>query len=293
MDIKQLSYFIQVCKDKSFSNAAKNLYITQQGLSKAIKNLERNLQLPLFLRSNHEIKLTEYGQYLYQHSAPLIEEYNLLLQKLSDMAHNNQEKVRIGFSHGILNALSTEFLQNFRENHNNVELVVSEHSDLICEQLIIENKIDMAFLIGPIDDSKFNSVSIKKERMCALINEKNPLSKKTSLDFIDLKDESFAIINKEFRTYYNFVDKCLKAGFTPNIESPVAEIMTVHRLSRNNKCVGISAFFVVDEIGSTNAKAIPFNDTSFVWDICLITNKDKDLVTAEKTFFNYALDYVV
>ena len=292
MDIKQLRYFIQVCRDKSFSNAAKNLYITQQGLSKAIKKLEENLHLPLFLRSNDGVKLTEYGKYLYEHSTPLIEEYNLLLQNLNNIANINQEKVRIGFSHGILNSISTEFLQDFSDAHKNIELVISEHSDLICEQLITENKIDMAFTIGPIDETKFHSISIKKERMCALINKNNSLSQKLSLDFTDLKDESISIINNEFRTYNNFINKCLEAGFTPNITFPVAEIMTVHRLSRINECVGISAFFVVNEIGSPNANAIPFNDTSFLWEICLITNKNSDLVSASKTFLNYALDNV-
>lgn len=223
---------------------------------------------------------------------PLIKEYDLLMQKLDEMARINQSHLRIGFSHGILNALSPEFLQNYHENHKTVELKISEHSDIQCEQLVANNELDIAFLIGPIDETKFNAISIKKEPMCALINERNPLSKKESLDFIDLKNENIAIINNNFNTYYNFTNKCLASGFTPNITSPVAEIMTVHRLSRNNKCVGISAYFVINEIGAPNSKVIPFNDTSFVWEIFLITNKNLDFKTAKKSFIKYTLDYI-
>lgn len=45
MDIKTLKYFLQICKDGSFSKAAKNLYISQQGLSKAISNLEKEINV--------------------------------------------------------------------------------------------------------------------------------------------------------------------------------------------------------------------------------------------------------
>lgn len=61
MELKQLSYFIQIINDKSFSQAAKNLYLTQQAVSKAIRNLEEELGVPLFYRHASGLELTEYG----------------------------------------------------------------------------------------------------------------------------------------------------------------------------------------------------------------------------------------
>ncbi|MDI9489088.1 MAG: LysR family transcriptional regulator [Bacillota bacterium] len=291
MDLKQLRYFLQICEDKSFSNAAKSLFITQQALSKSIKNMEEELQLPLLVRSNNGLELTEYGEYLYKHSIPIIQEYDILMQNLNKMSISNHESIKIGFSNGVLNALSTEFIADFSKNHRDIELDISEHTDLECEQLILDNKLDMVFLIGPIDKSKFNSITIKKENMCALVNDDNPLSRKNTLDFVDLKDENIVILNHKFRTYYNFVSRCEKAGFTPNITYPVGGILTVHRFSRSNDCVGISAYFVVDEIGSSNTKVLPFNDETFVWEICLVTNKDLCMTNNEKKFINYTLNY--
>lgn len=281
---------MQVCEDKSFSNASKNLYITQQGLSKSINKLEETLQLPLFIRSSNGVQLTEYGHYLYENSLPLIKEYELLMQKLDDKVNTHKGHLRIGFSHGIQNALSPDFLHNYREKHKSVKVDVSEHSDLQCTQLIESNDLDIALMIGPIDEDRFHAFSIQKEPMCVLINEENPLSQKESIDFIDLRNERIAIINKDFNTYYNFMNKCVSSGFHPNITDPVVEIMTVHRLSRNNKCIGISAYFVVNEIGSPGCKVIPFNDTSFVWEIFLITKKGMDYNSAKKSFIKYVLE---
>ena len=108
--------------------------------------------------------------------------------------------------------------------------------------------------------------------MCALVND-IILSRKNTLDFVDLKDENIVILNHKFRTYYNFASNT-KGRFYSNITYPVGGILTVHRFSRSNDCVGISAYFVVDEIGSSNTKVLPFNDETFVWEICLVTNKD-------------------
>lgn len=50
MDFKQLNYFIAVYKTASFTAAARQLHISQQGLSKSVHNLEKELELPLFFR---------------------------------------------------------------------------------------------------------------------------------------------------------------------------------------------------------------------------------------------------
>lgn len=291
MDIKQLRYFIQICKNNSFSKAAKSLFITQQGLSKAIKNLEEELQLPLFYRSANGIKLTEYGEYLYEHSKSLIKDFDLILDNLSEKSKLNNKKVSVGFSHGIINCLSAYLISNFKEAYPDIELIISEHEDLSNEQSVLNEEIDVALTIGPIDENMFNSISIKKENLCLLVNEKNPLSKKPSVDFTDLKNEKLSTINSKFRTYHNFVNKCRSAGFEPNIVYPVSEIMTVHNLARLNTCVGLSAYFVINDISSPNVYSIPFKDSSFLWEIFLITKKDRFLSQSAKTFIKYVLNY--
>ena len=61
MRIDYLRYFILVSETGSISQAAEKLYITQQGLSRIISNLEKEFGTPLFIRNNNRIKLTEAG----------------------------------------------------------------------------------------------------------------------------------------------------------------------------------------------------------------------------------------
>ena len=59
MELRQLKYFVNVADNLSFSEAAKNLCVTQSTLSQQIKQLERELGTQLFIRSSHKVALTE------------------------------------------------------------------------------------------------------------------------------------------------------------------------------------------------------------------------------------------
>ncbi|MDR1070974.1 MAG: LysR family transcriptional regulator [Gracilibacteraceae bacterium] len=61
MDFKQLYYFAQICNYKSLTKTAKNLYVTQQALSKNLKSLESELQVSLFARMHDGVLLTAEG----------------------------------------------------------------------------------------------------------------------------------------------------------------------------------------------------------------------------------------
>ncbi len=85
VSIQNLQYFMKVCEMNSFSKAAEVLYISQPALSLAIKNLERDLDVVLFQRSNRGIVLTEAGEKLYTHS-------DLLMQQMELIEHIGMEE---------------------------------------------------------------------------------------------------------------------------------------------------------------------------------------------------------
>ncbi|MFQ6803928.1 MAG: LysR family transcriptional regulator [Lachnospiraceae bacterium] len=66
MNIKDLEYFRIVCQQKSITKAAHLLYMTPQGLSRIMKNVENELDAVLFVRTGAGIQLTESGNYLYE-----------------------------------------------------------------------------------------------------------------------------------------------------------------------------------------------------------------------------------
>lgn len=89
MDFRQLETFVEVCEQMSFTKAASNLYISQQGVSKSIKTLEDELGVSLFLRTNSSISLTNYGVILQRYAEDFVNNYTKVLTEI------NTEKNRI------------------------------------------------------------------------------------------------------------------------------------------------------------------------------------------------------
>lgn len=293
MDIKHIRYFLQVCEDESFTKASKNLYITQQGLSKAIKNLEEYVHVPLFYRTVNGVKLTEHGKYLREKSLYILEQYDSYLDDISKMSNLEPQKLKVCFSLSVLNALSTDLIPSFRQTYPQIELNMSELPDSYCEKVVFERieNIDIAVTVGPIDESRFNSKVIKTYHPCVLINKKHPLSQQNEINFEDLKNQKIIIPNKSFKLHHNFVDKCKQSGFEPDIAYTATEMYIVHKLTRLNKGIGISLDFIADDINYPNVCSRPFADKSFVWEINLIYRKDFHLPSAGRIFADYIMNY--
>ncbi|MGN1123685.1 MAG: LysR family transcriptional regulator, partial [Eubacterium sp.] len=64
MELRVLNYFLAIAREESFTKAAQQLHITQPTLSRQIAQLEEELGVELFVRSNHNIILTEDGMIL-------------------------------------------------------------------------------------------------------------------------------------------------------------------------------------------------------------------------------------
>lgn len=291
MDIKQLKYFLQVCKYKSFSKAAKEIYITQQGLSKAISNLEEELQYPLFYNTSNGIITTKYGEYLQKRSEHIVQEFDSILEGLNQIANMEEGTLTVCFSFGVLNALSPDIISSFREEYPNIELIVKTYPDSICEEVLMNENVDLAISIGPVNEKDFNYTTIKTQFPCVLINEKNPLSKQKSVDFTDLKNEKFIILNEKFHFHHNFVNRCKELGFEPNIVFTTSEIITIHKLSHLNEGIGVSVDFMANDLNYPNVRSIPFIDKSFVWEICSITKKGRYVSHLAKIFTNYIINH--
>ena len=101
MELRQLRCFHQVYQDKSFQQAARHLYISQQAVSYLIKNLEDELGVELFIRHNTGVQPTEYGDFRpgNQHLLTRLDSITYLIQRKSNSISG---RVTIGFLLGHL-----------------------------------------------------------------------------------------------------------------------------------------------------------------------------------------------
>ena len=84
MDSRKLSYFLKICETGSIAKAAEVLFISQQALSKSIAKLEKEVGVPLLVRTPEGVRLTVAGQLLEQRAGLYLEEHDDILRQLRD-----------------------------------------------------------------------------------------------------------------------------------------------------------------------------------------------------------------
>lgn len=97
MMLRQLQYFHTVVRTGSFTEAAEECFISQSAISQQIKALENDLGVKLLVRENRSFHLTEAGEYLYQKSGQLLEDFERIKNETIKIGCGSQNTLRLGY----------------------------------------------------------------------------------------------------------------------------------------------------------------------------------------------------
>ena len=182
MDINYELYkvFYYVATSLSFSEASKQLYISQSAVSQSVKTLEKRLNQNLFIRSTKKVRLTPEGEILLRHIEPAI---NLIQRGENQILEANSlggGQLRIGASDTICRYFLVPFLNKFHKEYPNVHIKVTNQTSTGCVDLLENGHVD--FIVTNYPNSRLNNTSrihtIKKFQDVFVANK----------NFFDLQD---------------------------------------------------------------------------------------------------------
>lgn len=280
MTIKDLENFRTVCEERSITKAARLLYITPQGLSKSIKNLESEWHTRLLNRTTQGITLTETGEYLYQHLPEFLDSYYNIYTNVQKIQQTQNREIDLLSAYGILRLVSPECITDFRTKHPKITLRYREYPDKQVERLFREKEGNVAFTIGPSepdDFTEFHAIKLESFPIKLLVNRSHPLSQKQYVEITDLKNEPLYLESSDFYIHHLIVEKCKLAGFTPNIIFETSGFSLCHKMVRKNKGISVVVDFVFDDMGDDSMTLIPFCDGNYEWTTYMLTRKEKDI----------------
>lgn len=261
MDLYQMRYFIQIYNDKSLTKAAKNLYISEQCLSKTIKKIEDELQIILFERSSRGLKPTVDGEYLVERFNHILNDYDEMI----DNFHKKSQSCRKTITIGIATVLYTErlisYLCGFQDEHPEVTIEFYESGSYTCEQYADENLMDICITLKPDNLSHFRFIPFSEYNLVLLANKHNKLSKNSVLNLRDLKDENFIMLPTGSKIRTIICDQCMKCKFSPKTIITTSNIDLIYELIDINKGIAI-----LPEFHSRKASVIGKNISTVYFD---------------------------
>lgn len=154
-------YVYEVYKERSFTKAAQNLYISQPSLSARIKKIEEIIGEPLFDRSTTPLQLTEVGKVYIEAAEEITQIEQRVENYINDLAGLKTGNLAVGastlFAAYVVPSLITQFNQKFPDVH--IQLIEGNTDEL--EEMLGSNALDFV-----IDNYHYDSILYNKELYC-------------------------------------------------------------------------------------------------------------------------------
>lgn len=292
MNIRDLSLFQVIVKEKSITKASKYLYMTPQGLSKVVKNLENELDCQLLIRTAKGIKITESGECLSKYADKIVADYGELKNEILHIQQRNHGVIDLLSAYGILRLVTPECIQDFQKRYPDIEFHYREYPDRMVERLFQEREGNVAFSLAPFDEELYEITELETFPVKLLVNENHHLGSKQTVTIEDLKGEPLYIESTEFKIHHLIADRCRKAGFEPDIVFETSGFSLCHKMVKANKGISVAVDFIFDDMKGKGMKLIPFSDGIYEWKMCMITRKGEQISEAVSLFEEHISQWI-
>lgn len=285
MDIKDLTCFMKICEEKSINKAAHQLYITPQGLSKVVRNLEAELETELLRRTSKGVEPTESGMFFYRKCKQLISEFIELKAGIKQITSCNHT-LKLGYACGISNAIPLETMNNFREDYPDLTICMEECLNDEIREKVIGSEIDVGFVVGRTGHPGVIEKKIMTKPFTVLIYEGHRLYEKDTVSIADLENEPLITLNEKFNSYHTLHQVCHDYGFIPNIVVKTMESRMIQKLCKKKVGLGIDVKFESSDYNLDGIRVAAVRD-AISWDIYMIYKKENQNYPNIQTFNQY------
>jgi DNA-binding transcriptional LysR family regulator len=287
MEFRNMQYFIKLTECNSISQAARELYISQQALSKAIKKLEEEFETLLFLRTTQGIQLTEDGQYLKSKFKHICHNFEEATHESYNYFNIHRGNLKFCVAPGFFRSIPIHYLLEFEKQFPNLTLEQIEIVDKECENYVKADIHHFGLSTKPWHLQGFQFLPLYREQLFFIASKKHPLAHKKEILLNELLNENFLFFNNRYNIHYRTACFCKKAGFEPNIVYKSADVSQLVKLAAQNQGILICVKHVYEEANREELVCIPIVDENMYWEIGVIFQDFQKLGKNAKLFINY------
>ena len=291
MELRQIEYFIKVYELKSYTKAAQLLNVSQPAITMAIKRLEEELGLFLFLRDNKGLVITKAGEALLPHAKNILLELENFI-KISKDFNINKKKLQISFPSTLGSWLWEAIYRDFSVQYPDVEIETNDKGTMEIIKDVKDGVLELGFcVIENEQDSDLEIKVIKEGELKIIMSLENNLASHEVIPLEKLSSERIIMYKKDTTYTEKFIRSLLNESEIKPEFIYVREQSTVFDLVIKN--LGVS--FILDDTSGVlnNNKKIEIKgtDKKVSFRAGLIWNKERHLSSTARAFIEFLSSY--
>lgn len=272
MELRQLRYFVKVAETLNFSEAAKDLCLTQSTLSQQIKQLEQELDTCLLLRNSHSVMLTEAGMELLPYARITLKDADACIDRIHDLRDILIGTMNIGITYSF-SPILTETIFAFMKQYPKVKLNIYYKPMAELMEMLRDRKIDFVLAFKPSTPTDgIESHILFQNYLAAIVSSSHPLARENKVCLEQLSRYSLALPSKGLQAR-NALDRVLERyACDLNVHLELNDPNILLKLVRQSNLVTVLAEASIHN--ESGVKAIPIDVPENEMVGCVHTLKD-------------------
>ncbi len=249
MDFFQLECFCGIVQNKTFTEAAYTLSISQSSLSKQINKLEVELGAKLFFRNKHKVELTVVGQEFLPFARRVLEDY----ARMRNITRNYVQRTTLRL--GSINYMGrnglTGVIGSYLTAYPSTDITITTGDTLTLLKMLQEGALDMAFIahVYSVDGKRSNTdgypageyddYMLIQDEYTLVTGMGHPFSGRDSISWPELEGEQFVLLDKSYSVYQYVIEAFQTYHISPQILFESDQVDTILGLVSTNKYVSV------------------------------------------------------
>lgn len=234
LDSRQLQAFVRLANNGSFTQTARELFLTQSAISHSMRALEEDIGCRLFDRMGKKLILTQAGEHLLQHAERVLHEMSTAREGIEALGKWGRARLRLGAPASLCAGLLPQVIRKFRQDFPRCDIRVEGGHAHRAVSLLEDGLVDLALTVELPPDERFEFTPLFQDELVLLVAPDHPWAINGFAPRAELPGQQFIVYDKSSHTwrlideYFRQDDLSLNAPIELGSMSAIKELVKLN-----------------------------------------------------------------
>ncbi|MFB0505452.1 MAG: selenium metabolism-associated LysR family transcriptional regulator [Thermodesulfobacteriota bacterium] len=289
MNFNQLKIFYAVTRKKSFTMAARELFLTQPAVTIQIQKMEKEYETKLFDRVGKKIFLTESGKILFSYAEKILALFAQAEEALTDVKELKSGKLSIGASATVGSYYLPKIFEVFGKKYPKIEIEMNVTNSYNVVEDVLTFKNDLGFVGRLHHLERLVVIPVLEEELVLIVPPDHPFGHKEEVFLEDLSGQPFISREMGSATRELVEEGIAKRGVSVKVVMVLASNEAIKRAVEDGLGISIISKYVVQkEVDQGLLRMFTLADERIIRKFFIIYHEDKYLSNTLRAFLNVA-----